>query len=80
MNVEKDLRWSKGEFVEVLYSAVILNYKISILSNQGSLLFVGVDGCFRGMAALHACKYTCGQSPEAHVDNLSIIDKKHIAK
>ena len=26
-----------------------------------------LGGCFRFMAALHAYKYTCGQSPGAHV-------------
>ena len=48
-------------------------YECMYITKDPYSLFVGVDGCYRGMAALHAWKYTCGQSPEAHVDNLSII-------
>ena len=43
-------------------------------SMQGCHAMPAMPGCFRGMAALHAClqiKYTCGQSPEAYGPRLA---------
>ena len=43
-------------------------------------VFASRQGCHapqtmakHGMAAMHACKYTCGQSPGAHANNLLIV-------